>query len=349
VRVLAIDGGGIRGIIPARVLVELERLGGRPVSDMFDLIAGTSTGGILALGLTVPGQDGSPRYAARDLLSLYTDRGGEIFPGGGVPTWRTRLLGPSGGKNIGQDVWGSAQRIGALFGGNPKFAANARYFPGPLEAILKEFLGDTPFGWASKPVIVPTYDMRASKPLVFRSVDFAGQPQPLMREVARATSAGPTYFPPARMTLGGVERVLVDGGLAANNPAMFGYTAALASASPKEILMLSLGTGTKDEADPKDVTYDAIRTRSWPRVGAGVFSAVMDGSSEAQDQMLAGLLSADDRRRYWRLQASLGSCNFAMDAADTNNVACLTAVAEGLVRQHAAELEAVAAAANRGG
>ncbi len=54
VRVLAIDGGGIRGIIPASVLVELERVSGRPIAEMFDIIAGTSTGGILALGLTVP-------------------------------------------------------------------------------------------------------------------------------------------------------------------------------------------------------------------------------------------------------------------------------------------------------
>jgi patatin-like phospholipase/acyl hydrolase len=339
VRVLAIDGGGIRGIIPARLLVELERMTGRPVADMFDVIAGTSTGGILALGLTVPAENGSSQYAAQDLLSLYTERGAQIFPGGGKPTWRSRLLGTN--------VWGAAQRIGSVFGGNPKYAGNARYFPGPLETILNEFLGNVPLGRARKPVIVPTYDMRAAEPVVFRSADFTGQAQPLMRDVARATSAGPTYFPPAHMVLGGVERVLVDGGLAANNPAMFGYTAALATSQPNDIMLVSLGTGTKDRVNQNEVTYDAIRTQSWPRVGAGVFSAVMDGSSEAQDQMLSGLLSGAGPQRYWRIQASLGSCNFAMDAADANNVACLGAVAERVVEERRAELDAVARAVGR--
>jgi hypothetical protein len=135
--------------------------------------------------------------------------------------------------------------------------------------------------------------------------------------------------------------------LAANNPAMFGYTAALATSQPNDIMLVSLGTGTKDRVNQNEVTYDAIRTQSWPRVGAGVFSAVMDGSSEAQDQMLSGLLSGAGPQRYWRIQASLGSCNFAMDAADANNVACLGAVAERVVEERRAELDAVARAVGR--
>ncbi len=63
-KVLSIDGGGIRGIIPAMVLAEIERRTGERIAEMFDLIAGTSTGGILALGLTKPGQDGEPEYGA---------------------------------------------------------------------------------------------------------------------------------------------------------------------------------------------------------------------------------------------------------------------------------------------
>lgn len=67
VRVLSIDGGGIRGIIPALVLGDLERRTGRPVADLFDLIAGTSTGGILALALAQPGTDGRPARTAEQL------------------------------------------------------------------------------------------------------------------------------------------------------------------------------------------------------------------------------------------------------------------------------------------
>jgi hypothetical protein len=84
VKILSIDGGGIRGIIPALVLAEIERLTGRPACELFDLIAGTSTGGIIALGVTVPGKDGpgagkKPRWSAHDLADLYAGEGPKIF------------------------------------------------------------------------------------------------------------------------------------------------------------------------------------------------------------------------------------------------------------------------------
>ena len=79
-RVLALDGGGIRGLIPAEVLKEIETHMARPISEMFDLIAGTSTGGILALGLTKPGQPGKPQFTASDMCDLYLNEGMTIFP-----------------------------------------------------------------------------------------------------------------------------------------------------------------------------------------------------------------------------------------------------------------------------
>src|SRR3954452_14332493 len=81
VRILAIDGGGIRGLIPAVVLADLERRTGRRVAELFDLIAGTSTGGILACALTRPAPDGGqgPAFAAADLIGLYESEGPEIF------------------------------------------------------------------------------------------------------------------------------------------------------------------------------------------------------------------------------------------------------------------------------
>ena len=78
-RVPSIDGGGIRGIIPATILAEIEDRTGRAIAEMFDLIAGTSTGGILALALTMPGDGGKPRYRAEDLISLYEKEGRRIF------------------------------------------------------------------------------------------------------------------------------------------------------------------------------------------------------------------------------------------------------------------------------
>ena len=79
IRILSLDGGGIRGIIPAMLLAELEQRSGRPISGLFDLIAGTSTGGLIALALTCPGADGTPRYAARELVGIYEREGPVIF------------------------------------------------------------------------------------------------------------------------------------------------------------------------------------------------------------------------------------------------------------------------------
>src|SRR5204862_2436094 len=85
-RVLSLDGGGIRGIIPATMLAGLEELCKAPISSVFDLIVGTSTGGILALGLTAPDQTGQrPRNAAHSLLDLYSSQAQAIFPVGGPP------------------------------------------------------------------------------------------------------------------------------------------------------------------------------------------------------------------------------------------------------------------------
>ena len=79
VKVLSIDGGGIRGIIPAMVLMEIERRTQRPIATLFDLVAGTSTGGILALGLAKPNGQGRPEHSAESLLGLYENDGAKIF------------------------------------------------------------------------------------------------------------------------------------------------------------------------------------------------------------------------------------------------------------------------------
>lgn len=90
-QVLSIDGGGIRGITRAMVLAEIERRTGKPASELFDLVAGTSTGGILALGVTTPGRGGKPQYGAKRLIVLYESEGGRIFH---RPVWhRIRAVG----------------------------------------------------------------------------------------------------------------------------------------------------------------------------------------------------------------------------------------------------------------
>jgi uncharacterized protein len=78
-KILSIDGGGIRGIIPCRILSFIEQQLGNNLSTYFDLMAGTSTGGIITLGLTKPNELGANAFTAKEMLELYTDHGGDIF------------------------------------------------------------------------------------------------------------------------------------------------------------------------------------------------------------------------------------------------------------------------------
>jgi hypothetical protein len=346
-RVLAIDGGGIRGIIPARVLVELERLCAAPTHKLFDLIAGTSTGGIIALGLTRPGPSAAPMYTAAETLALYVQHGGDIFPGGSPPTLGQRLLGSrglTGWLNPMRVMRDSGQRAGAPFGGNPRFAGNARYDRSGLEALLNEHFGDAKLSDALTRVLITSYDMRYREPVIFDSLGAAsmGGTNPRMAEAALATSAGPTYLPPLELMAGGVERILVDGGVVANNPAMAGFAAARATFSD-EIVVVSLGTGAKAAEAPDAVTLETVSTKNWVEVAAGILKIAFDGSSQLTDRILAQLLpGTGSEQRYWRFQATLTQANPAMDDVSAANIAALSAEGDRLVAERSADLQRVA-------
>ena len=134
-RVLSIDGGGIRGIIPALVMAELERLAGRRTFELFDLIAGTSTGGILACALCAP--DPMP---AEQLVGLYEDCGPDIFD-----------------RSI-------RQRIRSADG-----LLDEKYDARSLTAVLDDFLSDKRLRHTRPDLIVPAYDMATPGPYFFKS------------------------------------------------------------------------------------------------------------------------------------------------------------------------------------
>ena len=162
-RVLAIDGGGIRGLIPALVLTELERRAGRRTYEMFDLIAGTSTGGILACAVCAP--DALP---ASDLVQLYTEEGPKIFD---------RPL---------------FQRIRSADG-----LLDEKYDDAALDSALERFLEHKRLAETRPDLIVPSYDTALPGPYFFKTTKAKETPEtddfPLS-VVARATSAAPTYF-----------------------------------------------------------------------------------------------------------------------------------------------------------
>jgi patatin-like phospholipase/acyl hydrolase len=309
-RVLSIDGGGIRGIIPAMVLDTLEQQTGKPIYQLFDLIAGTSTGGILSLGMTRPAEDGSgAKFRAEQLVELYEEHGKRIF---------TRK----------QAVPLTEEKYGVL----------------GLESVLDQYLGDTPLKAALTPVIVTAYDIERRRPLIFKSTTAASispksqQHDFLMKEVARATSAAPTYFEPAKITVPGTQDYLplVDGGVFANNPALCAYVEAfkLRTAAQK-IIVVSLGTGELTHP----LMYDQVKNWGLLDWARQIVDITFDGVSDNVQYLLAHLLDDDDRLH--RFQLKLDERTAPMDNAQPDNLKALKLLAEDMIFNEAQHLEAV--------
>jgi uncharacterized protein len=211
-RILSIDGGGICGILPASILAELERrfLDGAPISSYFDLVAGTSTGGIIALALG----KGLPAAMARD---VYIERGSLIFPPATAFGRLTRRL------------W-RTQRYA--------------YERKPLEDELLRILGDCALGESKVRLCIPAFEGHYGEPWIYKTPhhrDYKRDRFERMKTVGLATAAAPTYF--AALPNNGY--MMVDGGLWANNPVMNALVDALAcfDLDRRQIQILSLGCG----------------------------------------------------------------------------------------------------------
>lgn len=301
IKVLSIDGGGIRGLLPAMVLAHLEARTGRRVAEMFDLVAGTSTGGILSLALTKPGPDGRPQHGAAKLVDLYAERGGEIFR---------------------RSFWRGMATLGGL--------AEERYTHEPLEAILQEYLGQTTLREALVPTMVTTYDIERRDPFFFKSWK-SDRNGVAMWRAARATSAAPIYFEPALVDVQGTRRALIDGGVFVNNPAMSAYVEARAMfPHDEEILVVSLGTGELTRPIP----YEQARSWGIAQWAIPVLGVILDGVSDAVDYQLRALL----RNRYFRFQTMLDLASDDLDNASRANILALRAEAEQILAADAPRL-----------
>jgi patatin-like phospholipase/acyl hydrolase len=313
VKILSIDGGGIRGIIPAMVLAEIEKRTKRAIASLFHLIAGTSTGGILALGLSIPKTPPAPLYAASQLLAMFEREGARIFSRG--------IL----------------HRLAAC--GNLR---RSKYSAAGIEQVLLEYFGNSRLGDAATDVLIPSYEIERSFPFFFRSAiarersdyDFPA------REVARATSAAPTYFQPMKLLTGTFtdHYTLIDGGVCANNPAACALVEARTThPDASEFLMVSLGTGELTRCLPFE------QTRNWGvlRWAVPVLDVVFDGASRTVDYQLRQLLPdiSTTCKRYYRFQTTLDSHNHRLDNASPENITALKALACNLVDRESAELD----------
>lgn len=320
--VLALDGGGIRGIIPALVLAELERRTGRRAAELFDLIVGTSTGGILALALAKPARRGgsAPCFAAADLVELYATHGSRIFR---------------------RSLWREVTSLGG--------ALEEKYDARGLEAVLREYftLGRRPvrLSEAVTDVVVTAYELERRIPWFFKSRRAKQDPAydfP-MAQVARATSAAPTYFEPERID-GALPSdrpppyyALIDGGVFANAPAMCAY--AEAKAEPyraDDVLLVSLGTGRL----VRPIPYEEARDFGWAQWARPVLAVIFDGLEKTVDYELREVLPPE---RYFRFQIELTVGNDDMDDATRTNIAALARRARDLIAASELRLAELAA------
>ncbi len=302
-RVLSIDGGGIRGIIPALVLTEIERRAGRRIFELFDLIAGTSTGGIIGCAVCAP--DPLP---ALEVVKLYEEEGPEIFS------------------------ISLAQRIRSAGG-----LLDEKYDDAALDRALERFLSDKRLSQATPDLIVPAYDTAEPGPYFFKSTKARETPATddfALSVVARATSAAPTYFEP----LEAGPRSLVDGGVFAVNPAMSAFAETLRHhpEAESEIVLVSLGTGERTNKRP----FDEVKDWGLVEWARPILDVVFDGISDAVDYQLRHAMPEGS---YWRFQTELVGASDDLDDASDENLTALRSLAEELIADRSADLDAVIA------
>jgi patatin-like phospholipase/acyl hydrolase len=212
-RILSIDGGGIRGILPLAILARLEtvHLRGRSIADYFDLIAGTSTGGIIALGL-------ARGLTANEILNIYIRRGGEVFP--------------------------DHNRISQWMRGALQILVN-RCDTAALHKLIEEIVGPRQLWESRNRLCIPAAETRHFEPFIFKTPhhpDYRKDWRESMAHIAKTTSAAPAHFKPVQGESG---YEFIDGGIWANNPVMIGVADALAcfDIRREQVKVLSLGCG----------------------------------------------------------------------------------------------------------
>lgn len=305
-RVLSFDGGGIRGLIPAIWLSHLERELGSPIADHVDLVAGTSTGAILAaaIGLRIP---------MERVVDLYRSRGREIFPGGATQLWsRATRLFSAGLSQPRYDGEGLAKVLRDTLSTN---------------ALAEPLFGHlTDAGKVN--VLITSYDTISRSAVVMKSWDKRYNKLKLW-EVVKASASAPSYFPAHVMKVNGAERALIDGGVVANNPAV----AALASAtqllgnshgglSPLDIVLGSFGTGEL----AREISRENALEWGPLEWAIPVIDVLFDGNADAVDYFLDTVMPADT---YFRFQTPLRVGYDDMDNPDQTNLNGLTSMAVG--------------------
>ncbi|MEP1035633.1 CBASS cGAMP-activated phospholipase [Ekhidna sp.] len=320
-KVLSIDGGGIRGIIPGQILVEIENEFGVQVAKDFDLVAGTSTGGILACAFLLenPSAPDTPKFSSEEVVGLYFKRGEDIFD---VPFFH------------------KVRTAGGIL--DEKYPANG------IEDALQDYFGNAWLKDLLKPCIVTSYDITHRKGHFFGQHKAQKNPDYnfKVKDVARATSAAPTYFECEQiMSEKGSAFTLIDGGVFVNNPALVAYAEGRNifevngdEATAKDMKILSIGTGYTRKSYP----YKKAKKWGMAEWVQPVIDIMMSGASEVTHYQLNKIYGTiDNPDQYLRIDGDLKETNIDpdMDCATPENMANLKSFGQQLFEMNKGKIE----------
>lgn len=290
IKILSIDGGGIRGIIPAILLAEIEKVTGKKIYELFDFFAGTSTGGILTLLLNKPNP-----LPASELIEIYGGSDGKKI-------FKKNLLTP----------------LNYILKG-PKYDKKG------IDSVLSEKLEDICLKDSLNPVLITSYETECRNATFFCNYD-SRYKDLYFKDVARATSAAPTYFEPLNIKDKGT---FIDGGVAANNPAMCAYVEVLKllkkqgiDPDSKKIIVVSLGTGTATNS------YAYNEMKNWTPVDwikGPLISSFFDGNSNTVEYQLKQIIKPDCYYRF-QLQLPNEKGSDSLDNTDDKNLEKLSSL-----------------------
>lgn len=300
-RILSIDGGGVRGLIPAIWLEKLENELGEPLYKHFDLIVGTSTGSILAASIAA----GQP---ASQAVAFYQQHAATVFP----PQIASNLLG----------------RLREWY----RRLQHPKHSPDGLAQVLEQVFDSLTLADLKTPTMLTTFNLLNRRALMLKSW------QPLhnhlkVADVCRASSAAPTFFPAHELDIGHARLPLIDGGVVAGSPSSVGLTEAVRlnrmhdrHQSLDQYLVVSLGTGVTNNP----ITAEQGKTWGLRHWAAPLFDIVFDGSRQVADYHCRHLLGPE---RYFRLQTRLEGMAEEFDDASPENMNAVAALAEHWLQQ----------------
>ncbi|MGH0052739.1 MAG: patatin-like phospholipase family protein [Sphaerochaetaceae bacterium] len=345
--ILAIDGGGMRGLIPAVMLAKLsgllESLGdNRPLYSHFDLLCGTSTGGLLALALGAPVQKTNLQPDSRYISYIYEVQektfmqklfrkaGNQLLKGTlpfGVDTSTLESLYLQNGKQFFPKSQG--RFFSQIF--------TDKYDVQPLQRFLQHIFSDIPLSEAVVPTMVMTYDAAQGKPFVMSSHDSHGF---LFWEAARATSAAPTYFKPAYLYDRQEERMqtLIDGGVVANNPSLYAYRLAKELyPEAKRFHILSLSTASSDFTFTVSGAGTGVIGWIDPAKGAPIQKIYASSQMNVVDQIAPSIPNL----AYYRIHGALGE-TYKLDETTAGALSSMHGGAQKIYQENEDQLKAVA-------